>query len=317
VHNTPSSIDPRIQNLSYSSLLTLHKCPRKYQLYKLNSVPDSDRDPETKVTFAFGHVVGLGIQLHFCGASEDEIIFALYQFWSPALFESNPKQNKSFFLAVAAIQNFITLRKYGFLKDWEIVEYNGNYATELAFVVVLPNGYRYRGSVDAVLKNKTDGSIMVLEVKTSSSTNLNPANYKNSSQAIGYSVVLDNLFPGLSSYQVLYLVYLTKSLKYEPLSFNKSLLQRALWIQELLLDCEMISLYESTGVYPMYGESCVSYNRDCEYLNTCTLATKFLTKPLTEEETEKLAEEEKKYTIQVSLLDLIQTQVTREETTIL
>ena len=228
--NTPTSdiSDPRLLNLSYSSLLKLHECPRKYQLYKLNTTPDSEHDPETKVTFAFGHVVGLGIQLHFCGATEDEIIFTLYQFWSPALFESNERQNKSFFLAIAAIQNFITLRKCGFLKEWEVVEYNGNYATELAFVVILPNGYRYRGSVDAVLQNKNDGTVMVLEVKTSSSTNLNPASYKNSSQAIGYSVVLDNLFPGISSYQVLYLVYLTRSLKFETLVFNKSYLQRAL-----------------------------------------------------------------------------------------
>lgn len=303
--------DPRLLNLSYSSLLKLHECPRKYQLYKLNTTPDSEHDPETKVTFAFGHVVGLGIQLHFCGASEDEIIFALYQFWSPALFESNDKQKKSFFLAVAAIQNFISLRQHGFLKEWEVVEYNGNYATELAFVIILPNGYRYRGSVDAVLQNKNDGTVMVLEVKTSSSTNLNPANYKNSSQAIGYSVVLDNLFPGISSYQVLYLVYLTKSLKYETLVFNKSYLQRALWIQELLLDCEMISLYDSTGVYPMHGESCVSFFRDCEYLNTCTLATKYLTKELTDEDRDRIAKEESRYTIEVSLLDLIQTQVTR------
>ncbi len=311
--NTPTSdiSDPRLLNLSYSSLLKLHECPRRYQLYKLNTTPDSESDPETKVTFAFGHVVGLGIQLHFCGATEDEIIFTLYQFWSPALFESNERQNKSFFLAIAAIQNFITLRKCGFLKEWEVVEYNGNYATELAFVVILPNGYRYRGSVDAVLQNKNDGTVMVLEVKTSSSTNLNPASYKNSSQAIGYSVVLDNLFPGISSYQVLYLVYLTRSLKFETLVFNKSYLQRALWIQELLLDCEMISLYDSTGVYPMHGESCVSFFRDCEYLNTCTLTTKYLTKELTDEDRDRIAEEESRYTIEVSILDLIQTQVTR------
>lgn len=311
--NTPTSdiSDPRLLNLSYSSLLKLHECPRKYQLYKLNTTPDSESDPETKVTFAFGHVVGLGIQLHFCGATEDEIIFTLYQFWSPALFESNERQNKSFFLAIAAIQNFITLRKCGFLKEWEVVEYNGNYATELAFVVILPNGYRYRGSVDAVLQNKNDGTVMVLEVKTSSSTNLNPASYKNSSQAIGYSVVLDNLFPGISSYQVLYLVYLTRSLKFETLVFNKSYLQRALWIQELLLDCEMISLYDSTGVYPMRGQSCVSFFRDCEYLNTCTLTTKYLTKELTDEDRDRIAEEESRYTIEVSILDLIQTQVTR------
>ena len=31
------TIDTRIKQLSYSSLLKLHSCPRAYQLYKLNT----------------------------------------------------------------------------------------------------------------------------------------------------------------------------------------------------------------------------------------------------------------------------------------
>lgn len=305
-------MDKRLLNLSYSGLLNLHSCPRKYQLSRLNAPVEQEESVESSITFAFGHVVGMGIQLHFEGKSEEEIIWALFLFWKPDLWASNEKQKKSFWLAIAAIQNFLHLRANGYLKDWELVYVEGKPAAELSFVVELPGGFRYRGFVDAVLQHRVSGEVMVLECKTSSVTNLNPAQYKNSAQAIGYSVVLDHLFPALSSYEVLYLVYLTKDMRYESLPFSKSYLQRALWIQELLLDVEVCQLYEQTGVYPMRGESCYSFYRECEYMQTCTLSTSLLTSPLTAEEEVLLDEKESQYQIKVTVADLIQSQLAKE-----
>lgn len=305
-------MDLRLKQLSYSSLLTLHGCPRKYQLYKLGSqAEDTDHDGSQSVTFAYGHVVGLGIQLVLQGKTETEILWELFRFWQPDLFAENVKQVKSFWLAIAAVQKFISLRANGLLKDYELVYHDGLPAVELGFIIEFPDGFVYRGYVDAVLRNKHTGEILVLEVKTTSATNLNPATYKNSAQAIGYSVVLDVLFPALSSYKVLYLVYKTKGMEYEQLPFTKSYLQRALWIQELLLDIETIKLYEGAGVYPMHGESCYEFYRECEYLNLCTLSTANLTEALTEEGTEKIVEENAKYQIKLKLEDLIQAQLAK------
>jgi hypothetical protein len=305
-------MDKRILNLSYSSRLDLHSCPRRFQLHKLNATPDSEDSLESSVTFAYGHLVGLGIQLHLEGKTESEILWQLFLFWKPDLYADNPKQNKSFWLAVAAVQQFVSLRFNGFLSDWELVYHEDKPACELSFAVILPNGFRYRGFVDAVLRNKVDGRIMVLEVKTSSATNLNQASYKNSAQAVGYSVVLDHLFPELSSYEVMYLVYLSKAMSYEQLPFRKSYLQRALWIQELLLDCELITLYEGAGVYPMHGESCLPFFRECEYLQTCTLSTARLTKPLSAEEELELDKREAEYQIVVGVEDLIKSQLAKD-----
>jgi len=307
-------MDKRIQNLSYSGLLNLHSCPRRFQLEKLSGRVDSE-DIDSGITFAFGHAVGLGIQYVFEGRSEQEIYFALFCQWDQDIFAFNPKQNKSLWLAIGAIQSFIAMRSCGFLSDWELVYVDGKPATELSFRISLPDGFKYRGFVDGVLRNKVTGKIMVLECKTSSSTNLHPAMYKNSAQAVGYSVVLDNLFPDLSSYEVLYLIYLTKGMTYEQYSFSKSYLQRALWIQELLLDIETIKLYESSGVYPMHGESCYSYFRECEYFQNCTLSTKYLEKPLSESEEISYEEKEKvgAYQIEVSINDLIESQLKRGE----
>jgi hypothetical protein len=57
----PGQIDPRLSRLSYSSNLTLHSCPRKFQLDKLQA-EKAEQDESTSVTFAYGHAIGEGIQ---------------------------------------------------------------------------------------------------------------------------------------------------------------------------------------------------------------------------------------------------------------
>lgn len=300
--------DPRIKLLSYSTIGKLHKCPRKFELYRKKAT-DDEGDPvaasNQNLTFAFGHVVGEGIQDVFTGLSEDAIIWKMFLGWHASLIDYNPKQNKSFYLAVLAIQRFIALRSNGFLDEYELLWYKGKPATELSFRISLPEGFKFRGSVDAVLRHKVTGKILVLECKTSSSTNLNPTTFKNSSQAIGYSVVLDVVCPDINDYDVLYLIYLTKDLAYEQLKFRKTYLQRATWIQELLLDIETIKLYDRTGVYPMRGESCYDFYRDCEYLNQCTLSTELITtKPVKD-----AVHDDKVYDVELTLEDLIEGQL--------
>lgn len=336
-------MDKRIQLLSYSSLLTLHSCPRKFQLYRLNVTEDEmsvEASCNQNVTFAYGHVVGDGIQKILSASStldihmqkkevdmmdgdkitdiainrelpslscEDVTIFQMYLGWHADLEDRNERQNKSFYTSVTAIQRFNWMREHGFLDDYELVYYNGKPACELSFRITFPDGFVLRGSVDAVLRHKETGEILVLECKTTSLANVDPAMYKNSSQAIGYSVVLDVLFKEISSYKVLYLVYQTKSMSYEQLPFTKTYLQRAQWIQEILHDIEIIKLYENSGVYPMRGESCYDFGRSCEYFSTCTLSTQYLSKPLLPD----VVLDTKTYDIELTLEDLIRGQLER------
>jgi len=299
-------MDYRLQNLSYSGLLTLHSCPRLFQLEKLQ-VERPEVDYESSVTFAYGHLVGEGIQQILLGMTLDQIYFDQFCKWEPDLFAENLKQVKSFYYAMFAVEKFASMRSSGYLADWELCYVDSIPAIELSFRITFPDGFKYRGFVDAVLKNKKDGRVMVLEVKTTSATNLNPATYKNSAQAIGYSVVLDHLFPDLSSYEVLYLAYKTKGMEYEQMPFEKSYLQRALWIKELLLDIEVIKMYEESGIYPMRGESCLRFFRECNYLGLCTLSTEALVDPEPEEADRKVEE----YQIEITLNDLINSQLSK------
>lgn len=305
-------IDPRILNLSYSSLLTLHSCPRKFQLNKLNSKVEQVEDVPGSITFAYGHAVGAGIQHILQGLSYQQAIWKEFLAWDIDIFAENPKQNKSFWGAALAIRQFETLFNNGYLDGYELVYYQDKPAVELSFVIHCPDGFKFRGFVDAVLQHKVSGEVLVLECKTTNATAVNPAQYKNSAQAIGYSVVLDALFPTLSSYQVLYLVYQTKSESYVQLPFSKSYYSRALWLRELLLDIEVIKMYEQEDIYPMRGEACYNYFRECEYLQLCTLSTSRLATPLTQGDRDKLVEDLAQFQVQVTMEDLIRAQLEKD-----
>ena len=304
-------IDPRILNLSYSSLLSLHSCPRKLQLDRLGSVKESVESISETITFSYGQIVGLGIQMSLEHKSVDECMWAMFLGWKPELFADNPKQNKSFASAIFAVEKFRAMQEQGYLDGYSLVYYEGKPACELSFLITLPNNFKYRGFVDAVLRHDTSGKVIVLECKTSSAATINPATYKNSAQAIGYSIVLDAIFPDLSSYDVLYLIYSCKSYQYEQLEFTKSYVQRARWIQELVLDTQAIQMYHANDCFPMRGESCFSYFRECQYMNLCQMQTDRLVSPPTVKQVIDIAKTNETYQIQISLAKLIESQLSK------
>lgn len=302
------SIDYRIRQLSYSSLLTLHSCPRKFELYKKRTT-HKEEDPRSTVTFAFGHVVGEAIQLALDPSiQENDIIWKMFLGWHTDLLAEDGRLCKSFWDAVIALKKFRSLVESGFLQEYELVQYQGRPACELSFCIEFPDGFRYRGHVDAVLRHTISGEVVVLECKTTGSATLSPSTYKNSAQAIGYSIVLDNIFKHLSSYKVIYLIYQTKSREFTHIPFLKTYLQRALWIREVLLDIETIKLYEQAEVYPMHGESCYTFFSDCEYINTCTMSNAHITKPCS-----PAMEDKTEYQVTLTLADLLDVQLEKTE----
>ena len=315
------NIDPRIKLLSYSSTLTLHSCPRKYQLNKLRAEKATASD-EQGITFAFGHIIGEGIQLALAGVSAKEILWKLFLMWDVPITARDDRGSKSFAEGILAIRKFIELRKAGFLSDLELVYTESiasdgtlikTPATELGFSVEVFDGFHYRGFVDAVLRNKVTGEIIVLECKSTKNSVSNPAQFKNSGQALGYSIVLDALFPGLSSYSVLYLVYSTATQAYTAMPFPKSFESRAEWIRALVFDVEDVVRYEEAGVYPRRGESCFTFFRECEYLSSCGFSTAYLAKPLLES-VEEIEIAEARYKHKFNLIDLINFQIARNTT---
>lgn len=276
-------VDPRLVRTSYSGILSLHACPRLYQLEKLQAQKITDYD--SNVTFAYGHVVGEGIQQYLISRNLDTAIWAMFLMWHADFLDENEKQKKSFASATAAIMMFAELCTDGLLDEYEVAYFNGKPAAELSFKIIFPNT-EYRGYVDLVLRHKITGEYLILELKTTSAKYVRHSSYKNSAQALGYSVVLDKIAPGTTSYGVLYLVQLTLMDRFEPMEFPKTYHQRAMWIRDMLWEdkkiTELIEDYGQYGIWPMHGESCNRFNRDCSFMDMCQGETTFLTAPLRE-----------------------------------
>lgn len=308
-----AKVDPRLKQLSYSSLLTLHSCPRKFQLYR-SKVAGTERSASQGLTFAFGHMVGTGIQDLLEGRTYHAALLNAFLAWPVDLLEFNDKQHKSFWVAAGALRRFESMRRIGRLKDYELVYHEGKPACELSFAIHLPGGFVYRGFVDAVLRHKHTGKVLVLENKTTGSNTVAPATYKNSFQAIGYSIILDEIFPDCSAYEVLYLIYQTKQEDFIEMPFSKSYTQRARWLSELALGPELIRLYAESGIFPMHGEACYNFFSECEYYGSCHMSDKYLIPTLPSNFGETVEKELMEYQVHVSLEELIEAQILRAET---
>ena len=287
-----------LKNLSYSGLQTEHSCPRKFYLDKSSPTLNDFVDFDKSVTFAFGHSVGLGLQEYLIHQSLPKTLFKMFLEWEIDLLADDPKRKKSFWEACFAIEKFAHLR-HEIFEDYELATYNGKPCIELSFRITMPDGYFYRGYVDAVLIHRTTGKVIVLENKTTAAKVTDAAMYKNSFQALGYSVVLDKIWPSLSSYQVYYLVYNTNNYEYLTLPFIKSLSDRAEWLSTLWLKTQTMNLYQSTGVWPKEGSSCFNFFHQCQHYTTCSFP---LLNPITE------IEDDTVYDIETTFESLIEAQ---------
>lgn len=287
-------VDPRLARLSYSSLLSFNGCERKYQLTKLNATGKIAEDWRSELTFSFGHMVGEGVQRILMGHKLNNIIIDSFAKWKEDLYAENEKQKKTFFHAMFAIEQFMVMHDNGFLEDYELAYYNGIPAAELSFRIEFPNEYYYRGFVDIVLRNKVTGQFAIFEIKTDSGMYINPGKYQNSAQGTGYSSVLQKIEPDATEFTVYYLVYMTRKEEWECFEFHKTMAMRAQWILDTIHDIERIqSLVETrgnNGIWPIRGNHCMNFMKECPYLSICTFDTDKQVKPLTEDQLEDPAE---------------------------
>ena len=272
---------------SYSKLGLLHSCPRNYelQLYKAN-VPKSaefEEAVEQNLDFAFGHAVGSGIQAYAATRNLQAAQLAAWMAWkapydAEAVDKRGTSKGKSLAFALYAVEKFVWFMDNE-LADWEVLVLpSGKPAVELAFAVDTQNGYYHFGHIDTVLRNRNTGRLAVWEGKTTAVETVDEATYANSYQALGYSVVVDAIARQLGfdapDYEVLYIVYSSKTREFQLLPFTKSKTQRAEWLQDLLLDHATIEQYKELGFFPKRGENCVNkYGRKCEWFGSCQMRT--------------------------------------------
>jgi hypothetical protein len=268
--------------VSYSSLNDLHSCPRKFELRKMG-----EPLPEFKsFDFTYGSSVGAGIQELLVTGDRNKAWLAAFLAWDMDLDagvkrdeKDRPDNSKKCFpAALQAIEDFIPHLNV-LNAEWEVfLLEDGKPAVELSAAVHFPNGFRYRIYIDVVLRNKNTGQLLVLELKTTGSNNVQEASYGNSNQALSYSVILDKIAPGNTSYFVWYFVYCTgyKLPTWEFFPFAKTRLHKANWIRTVLYDTGNINSCLQGNFFPKQGESCLAFGRPCVYYGSCDMSNQAL-----------------------------------------
>lgn len=260
---------------SHSQMEGLHSCPRKMLMKKLVAA-GIEEDPtfsSENLHFVFGHAVGAGVQSLWLHNNLEVAAWNCFMGWKAPLDARLDKKRKSSWEALIGVEKFVEIKE-ALSDEWELMyvtNQRGEYKAgiEINFKIDCHNGYVHYGHIDVLLRNKLNGSIAVLELKTTGLTAPEEALYANSGQAVGYSLVLDAIFPGLSSYEVYYCAYSASSREWAVMPFAKSVQQRAEYIKDLLLDHAMMDKYAELQFWPKRGESCFNYSRRCEFFGSC------------------------------------------------
>lgn len=254
--------------LSHSTMNTLETCERMYQL---EHVLDNGAAREESEHFSFGHCFGEGVAHYLVYQDRDAALLAGWLAYYPQIETEKKNQAKAINALIVAFDKLDDI-----LQDYEVVSFEGKPAVELNFRLNIDETYYYAGHIDVVLKHRWTGQYFIFEVKTTGLAlhDIDPL-YKNSGQALGYSIALDRIVgEKLSSYGILYFVaQLGKD--YNPvikvLPFNKTLLDRLNWFMTLGLDVEKLHRMAELNVYPKRGNSCLNYMRPCRHFGVCGL----------------------------------------------
>lgn len=261
-----------VRTLSYSRLNTFYSCPRKFHIGEVKGA----RNFSPSVDTAFGHAYGMGVQtyLHLAETHPHEValqravVAAISAYDYPDLWESKAKSKKDLWYAIIGVENFASQVAPQILADFKLAIIDGKPAIELLFLIQIDESYDYQGHMDLVLQNRHTGEYFVAEIKTSYA-DAQPADWANSTQTLGYNVVVHSKFPEQTNFNVLYICYNTTQLTTQLLSFSKSCAHRADFITSLLQDVEVMKMYDAHDYWPKRGNSCVAYGKPCYLFGTC------------------------------------------------
>jgi hypothetical protein len=311
-----TDIHPNLKLLSHSSEVLLNSCPRKYELYKM--LPKANIADDS-IDLTFGSLVGYGVQCVLLGYPIDTIYFKMFIYWKQDLDynDGGEKSKKSFVYALIAIDKFLEVRVRSPLGDFELVSFDNHPAIELGYSIDLGDGFFYRGKIDAVLFSRRYSTFAILENKTTGNYEIHEAMYKNQGQGLGYSLILDVIASKLGildtqSYDILYPVYKSRKFEWEVMTFKKNNTQRALWLKRALLAVQQITIYAEENYFPMRGESCYDFNRECKYFDICEFSNSVLFPKLNL--VKVLVDKEEDYQYKFTLEELILAQLEKQST---
>jgi len=271
--------------LSHSTLETVRTCERKFQLEKLLQGAPAREESEH---FSFGHAFGTFGAMYLLTGAYDYSLFEGWLAYWPII--ETEKKNQELFLEVAA-QSKPVLDKL--IEEWEVAFFNDEPAIELSLRIDIDDVFYYVGYIDVVLRHKVTGVYGVLDFKTTGLTvqDLAPL-YKHSGQALGYSIVLDDVAGEQNANEVLYFVGRIGRSKFESTRaelypFPKTLADRLRWFTTLLQDVEYLRRCLELQNFPRRASGCLSFNRPCRFFDSCHFSSADAYKQFVQDDADK------------------------------
>jgi len=274
--------------LSDSTLRLLYSCEKKFQLMRLCKTDREER--EESPAAIRGKAFGVGVQTYLLTKDINKALFETWLAYWPI------KEDRPYVSCARTLNNLVVLKPTldKLLERYEVAIFNGKPAVELSFRLNKKGSkWFFVGYIDIVMFDKQEGIYIVFELKTTGYKlhDLEPV-YKNQSQALAYSIVIDKVAgEAQSKYGVVYLVIRDKGKDPVPdiyvFHFSKTLTDRLKWFVSYGLDVQKLEQLEELDLWPMRGNSCVSFNRPCPLYGNCQLES--LTqerRPIPEEEVE-------------------------------
>lgn len=262
--------------LATNSHLTLLRCEREFQLVELLQGNEEEDEGDFSPSLCFGRAWGEGIVEYIATGRIDAAVHKAWQFYYPISEDDFKGQQEEFCYngLKVAIPKLEAIRQ-----DWEIATFDGKPARELGFRIDINDKYYYESAIDAVLRHKREPIHSMLENKHTFHyiDDVTPM-YKNSSQGLAYSIVIDKIVnQPVNVYHLHYLVGQFR--KYEGLhkpllhhfKWKKTLLDRLNWFVSLGMDVRRTQEMVDLNIFPMRGHSCLRYNRPCRFFGTCQL----------------------------------------------
>lgn len=258
--------------LSDSTLRILYSCEKKFQLLRLCKTDTEKR--ETSPAAIRGSAFGVGVQTYLQTQDMNAAVIATWFNYWPI------KEERPYVSCSRTVNNLFVVKPYldKLLERYEVASFNGKPAVELSFRLNKQNSkWHFVGYIDIVMYDRQEQMYVVFELKTTGYKlhDLEPV-YKNQSQALAYSIIIDKVSgEAQSKYGVVYLVIRDKGRDPIPdvliFEFPKTLTDRLKWFISYGLDLQRIEQLEELDIFPMRGGSCVSFNRPCPLYGNCQL----------------------------------------------
>lgn len=260
--------------LSHSALDTFHTCERLFQLNRLlEGAPDKEDYPATVLGKAFGE----GVTTYLLTQDVEKAIFNCWKAYWPILEDDKRTEEKAVFDLLSIIPLLDKL-----LLEWEVATFNFKPAIELSFYLEIDDSCYFVGYIDAVLRNKYTGRYGVLENKSTGLGILDiTVPYRNSGQALGYSIALDAIAGEKNAdYDVIYAIAQDKTkanstwnVTPHVITFPKTIKDRLNWFITLQMDAARLRQMRELRIFPQRGSSCLQYMKPCFHFGTCGLTT--------------------------------------------